>query len=167
MPRISYQNQADLILVANKKKPVAWFEIEKKKPLSKKEIEKVENALKKLKLPYQIQITRNRKTITCSVGKNRKHLQALLKAETKKNPKEKTKARGLALGYPKTAIAAFINKEVIEVKNLPKQIRESKEIKFLNFRISKKHWQKEFKVVQKRADTIKKLSPKLYKEITK
>jgi len=148
-------------------KPAVWFEIEKKKPLSKKEIEKIKHILRKLNLPYQVKTTGNKKALTCSVGKDRKHLQALLKADAKKNPKEKTRARGLALGYPKTAIAAFINKEVIEVKNLPKQIRESKEIKFLNFRLSKKHWQKEFKVVQKRADTIKKLSPKLYKEITK
>ena len=120
-----------------------------------------------MELPYQIEITRNRKTLTCSIGKDTKHLQAFLKADAKKNSREKTKARGLALGYPKTAISAFINKEVIEIKDLPKQIRESKEIKFLNFRLSKKHWRKEFKFVQKRANTIKKLSPKLYAKITK
>ena len=73
---------------------------------------------------------------------------------------------GKAFGFPQTAIEAFVDKrEKLDIGALPKEVRESDAVLFSSPIISKDNWQEEIKQGQIYADFIKKVSPKIYKEM--
>jgi len=76
---------------------------------------------------------------------------------------------GLTLGYPETAVEAFVSGDELDYRELPKEeIRKlTKEgtSKFLDFHLSKDHWQEELNLVKRQQALIKEKFPNLYKEI--
>jgi len=78
---------------------------------------------------------------------------------------------GLAMGYPQTAVEAFVSTEDPFTKPdllfvEPIEVEFSEERSFLFFRMSKEHWHEELEVVKRWARTIKEVAPQLYEEIT-
>lgn len=79
---------------------------------------------------------------------------------------EDQEAIGKALGFPPTAVEAFVGKrETWFDENIPNEIRESAAVTFLTPTLSKDNWQEEMKEGDKRARFIKRNSPKIYAEI--
>ena len=100
------------------------------------------------------------------IARDSKTLTKLIAAENQKNDKKRRTQVGILLGYPKTAVKAFGEYKVIDVRTLPSSILKKPEMKFLHFRLSK-HWKTELRYVKRRAEIIKKTSPELYKQIAK
>ena len=75
------------------------------------------------------------------------------------------KAIGMVLGFPETAIEAFIGeRRALSRKKLPDDVRKSESVRFCDFMLSEDNWQEEIKQGQRYADFIKKVSPKIYQE---
>ncbi len=76
---------------------------------------------------------------------------------------------GILMGYPETAVKAFVEKKYIRnvegEEKLSDEILNDPEHKFLNFRLSRDNWQEEFKTVKEWARVIKENAPELYEEI--
>lgn len=169
------QATADILLVWNKFKPAAMVElscsmrgVSARRQFSKK-VGDLEKVFKNLGFHYQLHINypKSSRELTqySYVAKDRKTLKKLIAADVERNTEKRRLLTGWLLGYPKTAVTGFANGKVFDCHKLPFAILKTKEIKFLNFRLSKKHWREELKYVQKRAKEIKKISPQLYKKI--
>jgi len=100
---------------------------------------------------------------TVYVGKNEEALGKLF--EMLQGDTVGDRSSGLALGIPETAIEAFVNKEIMLVEDLPEEIQNSDEIKFLSFKLSRQYWREELGVARQRMKVTKKLAPDLYKQI--
>ncbi len=94
-------------------------------------------------------------------------------AEALKNAYEKEdEIYGRLSGFPESAIKAYLEAEknptsLIEIKDLPEEIRTQDFMAFATFKLSRKNWREELEVVKKWADTIKKINPALYEEAVK
>jgi hypothetical protein len=53
----------------------------------------------------------------------------------------------------------------IDLASLPEEVRDDDAMAFLNFRLSRGHWQEELKEVKKRAEVIRMTTPELYEKI--
>jgi len=74
-------------------------------------------------------------------------------------------AVGKALGFPRTAIEAFVGKrKVLDPKELPVEFRKSEARRFCGFSLSEDNWQEEIKQGQTYADFIRRVSPIIYQE---
>ncbi len=89
-----------------------------------------------------------------AVAKDKETMERLKKAEADADHEE----YGRLMGYPDTAIDAFMHKE----KLLPEVDYPEKNDKTLDFKLSKDHWQEEIKVIKKWSQAIKQYSPKIY-----
>ncbi len=84
-----------------------------------------------------------------------------------------SKKIGLALGYPETAVNAFVEGEILDkyddLRFLPQNekdaLKEEGVFKFVSFGLSKNNWREELELVRKYQEAIKKNAPNLYKEI--
>jgi hypothetical protein len=84
------------------------------------------------------------------------------------NPKieaELERKKGLSLGFPETAVDAWVSKDLIDQKELPEEMRNSLEYAFVDFRLSRNHWQEEFELVKERAHKIQELAPKIFESV--
>ena len=79
--------------------------------------------------------------------------------------KKKDKKRGVLLGYPATAVDAYVEDSCIEDDELPDYIRNSAEFKFLQNRLSRGSWQVELEEHKRRIEVLKSNFPKLYSRI--
>jgi hypothetical protein len=98
--------------------------------------------------------------ITFQVGKDNQTLQRLILAKNHNGGSE-----GFVLGYPKTAVRAFKDRNTISESELPTEVQDSDYIRFLLFKLSRNHWQKELKTVKGWARVIRQVAPKLYQAI--
>jgi len=74
-------------------------------------------------------------------------------------------ARGIALGYPATAVADYFNeKPGIMRWSLPQYIKEEKYYPFIRFRLSRDNWEEEITTAKKWANAVKTNSPKLLED---
>lgn len=81
---------------------------------------------------------------------------------------EDQEAIGKALGFPPTAVEAFVGKrENWFREDVSKEIRESESITFLTPVLSRDNWREEIKEGEKRAEFIKRNSPEIYATIVK
>lgn len=134
----------------------------------------VENSLGMLGLAYEI---RTRVTTDGldqpydGYGRKRYHeLLDVYAAHSSKDVLDMIKARedrderalGTLLGYPATAIDAFVNETPLDEESVPLAVRLSPEWQFVAFRFSRAHWQEEFEYVKDWVKTIHELSPLLY-----
>ncbi len=87
---------------------------------------------------------------------------ALARAHNENNDRE----FGLLVGYPITAVDAFLgNQPRIEHEDLPKEIQSSEYFHFLEFVLSKDHWQEEIETVKRQAEIVQKVAPAFYQNI--
>ena len=108
--------------------------------------------------------------ISVLVGRNEEDLFKLesVLREAKKSGKTDPEKFGLALGFPPTAVEAFVGKkESINVVDSPREIWESDAAFFSTPTLSKDNWQEELKQGQARADFIKSASPAIYEKMVK
>ena len=74
--------------------------------------------------------------------------------------------RGRVLGFPDSAVSVFKKDELLmSEEELPREVKESDYIKFLNFRLSRDHWQEELESVRHRAEMVRTHFPGLYDRI--
>jgi hypothetical protein len=71
--------------------------------------------------------------------------------------------RAELLGYPQTAIEAFMKGESASIDNL--EINDQPEEPFLYFRPSQNHWQEELATLRPKIATVKTLMPRLYERL--
>lgn len=169
---LSEQEIADILLVWGRFKPAAMIELSyfPAARFSRKEFRKkigdLEKILQKLDLHYRLRINypKRKKEVThySYIARNQKKLKEIIAADKEGNTKKRRLKVGLLLGYPRTAVQAFANGEVLN--RLPPHVLKREELKFLNFRLSR-HWRRELDYVRKRTKAIKKISPKLYQRI--
>lgn len=95
-------------------------------------------------------------------------LDRLKQAFVKNNDKE----IGFILGYPESAINAYIEGKKFDeadYKNLPakekEKLKKGEILNFINFGLSKNNWQEELKIIQEYQKLIRQKSPNIYKEI--
>lgn len=97
-----------------------------------------------------------------SIGRGQKELDIITEATIKNNDE----AKGIAYGFPPTAVEAYLGKrKKLYRQNLPEEVRLSDSIAFCFFILSEDNWQEEIKQGQIYADYIKKISPYLYQKI--
>ncbi len=104
------------------------------------------------------------------IGKEQKKISEFLSVWQKRlldqdTSKEVDKQLGLMLGYPKTAVKAFVGEPgytKIVVCQLPKSIQQKDYMAFTEFTFSKEYLDDELDVVKQWAEIVKKESPKLY-----
>jgi hypothetical protein len=99
-------------------------------------------------------------------AKTPENLSMLVESDTEEDRKTKDYKRGKVLGYPDTAIHAWIDGNILkDVQELPEDVRDSGVLKFVNFRLSRDHWRDELEQVSNEALTVKEMSPALYDDI--
>ncbi|MCX6717279.1 MAG: hypothetical protein NTU76_01205 [Candidatus Taylorbacteria bacterium] len=97
------------------------------------------------------------------IGHTQQDLERLKEAMESKDPVLK----GKAFGFPETATEAFCGKKRKKSpKSLPKEVKKSDAWLFHYGPLSESNWKEELVCDQKRAEFIKKVSPRLYKEMT-
>ena len=99
------------------------------------------------------------------ISKNKEYLQYFVDHFGKEEDHETTKKLGTILGYPESAIEAWNSPNrsltILDKKN---ELYSRDEMAFSKFRLSKQNWAKEFETIQKWAQEIKRLDPKLYED---
>ncbi len=97
------------------------------------------------------------------IGKDKEGLKKLEEARRIQTMDRRDIAMGRVLGYPESAIQAFVKgKSLIRV---PEEIQQDEGYKFLGFRLSKENWQQELEVGRKNAQAIKRLAPHFYQRV--
>ena len=169
------QSIADILLVWSEFRPAALVEISylPQSTISRlkfhRTVHDLEEILRKLTPWYQLKLNYPKGpgelTQYSCIAKDQSTLRKLIAASVEKNIKKRRRQLGALLGYPKTAIVAFANGKTFDLHKLPPAIfKKIKDIKFLNFRLSR-HWREELKYIEKRAKEIKKISPELHRRI--
>lgn len=74
-------------------------------------------------------------------------------------------ALGTALGFPKTAVDAFVQGKDKMLTEIPTEIKDDPARKFVGFVMSKDHWREEIEIGKRNAGLVKKIAPKLYDEV--
>lgn len=105
---------------------------------------------------------------TITVGYNHQLIAAL--NENTSDSEEYDTTRGTLFQIPQTAFAAWErrNKDpqaIISTEELPQTVRESGVLRFLDFHLSRDHWEKEIQVAYDRMESTKQQDPRLYEEI--
>ena len=100
-------------------------------------------------------------------GKDKKSLERLKEIHEQEAPD--LEELGKAFGFPETAARAFSKGQdfLAPVEEVDQRLENEEEglSNFLNFRLSKDHFDEELEFVKRRKKLIKKISPDLYKEI--
>ncbi len=103
-----------------------------------------------------------------SISKNKEDLEYFVNHFGKKESTEVTKKLGKILGYPESAIEARNSPDrgptILDPKSEQPELYSHEEMAFSKFRLSKQNWAEEFKTIQKWAQEIKRLDPKLYED---
>ena len=163
----------DIICVYKKVKPATIIDIFHDSAYPEEyfheNVASVEEILRSLSLPYFIEIVsldEEYEEASIAIAQNKESLEKV-KVANASEEKDRDNLLGEAMGYPQTAIAAYIKGNTMELSELPEEIKNSDYIKFLEFKLSKDHWQEEIEGVKKRADTIRQTDPNFYNKIIK
>lgn len=73
---------------------------------------------------------------------------------------------GALLGFPKTAVDAFIHDTMLDIDDTPLSTEHvsAEAMKFLNHRLSKEHWEEEVKYLPDFARNVMRISPEIYNQ---
>lgn len=183
--RKGFKMATDIELTGN-----VWKIQEDSKQINKTRLKKVEESLKKAGYTYKTSdpeieeiisikegipeeeikpehesIEEKREKITITIAEDQKDLDEYL--EIIKNDSDKN--MGKAYGFPESAIKAYLesddnNSRLISRKDLPEEIRKQEWSLFASFMMSKDKWKEELETVKKWAETVNRISPKIYKE---
>lgn len=163
----------DIICVYKKIKPATIVDIfhdpDYPEEYFHQDVASVAETLKSLGLPYSIEtvsVDEEFEEAHIIIAQNKEKLEKV-KAASVNAEKGWDRSIGEALGYPQTAIEAFINGTTTKPSELPEEVRDSDHIKFLGFLLSRDHWQEELEEVRKRADMVRQTAPDLYNKIVK
>lgn len=99
-----------------------------------------------------------------TVSQDQSVAESLMAAKTKLDEYKE----GILLGFPETAVRAFINGNMLEYDD-ETELREylsHDEYEFLNHRVSKDNWKNEVAYLPTYVDTIRRLSPAIFKQVT-
>jgi len=115
--------------------------------------------------PEHESIEEKREKITITVAENQEILDKYL--EIVKSGSDEDKGR--AYGFPESAIKAFLKSDVnnsglIGRKDLPEEIRKQEWSLFASFMMSEDKWREELETVKEWAETVNRISPKIYRE---
>ena len=85
------------------------------------------------------------------------------------NIQESHSNAGNLLGYPETAVKAFLTQDMLDWENHPTLTKDVSErnMRLLGHRLSKENWAEEVKYLESWGNFLKKISPSIYDEITK
>ncbi|MEZ4156520.1 MAG: hypothetical protein R3B52_00885 [Candidatus Paceibacterota bacterium] len=163
----------DLVLLKSGRKKAALVEISyrKEKGIAEKDfrerIRKFEEYLKANKLIINPRINYPIKdsdlTVFSEVAKTRRTLKKIERAERSGDATIRKREVGELMGYPKSAVSAFVSGHSIEKEGIPLTKIERK---LLNFRLSKK-WQRELGWHRRNIEILKKRAPALYELIAR
>lgn len=104
----------------------------------------------------------HREEMNILIGRTKEDLDFLIEAQKSKDDE----LLGRAYGFPPTAVEAWAGKRKgLNVKRLPKEVREGEAMLFSSPTLSADNWQKEIEQGQRDADYIKGISPIIYKEL--
>lgn len=164
---LSFLDRANLALVALHEKPACILEFqfpaheEAGRDETQHDISLIEEMLDTLSIPYEKRETSDDEYISIEIcaGNDPQHMQTLLQAGSE------PLLLGKALGYPDTAVTAFAAGEWVNQDTLPDEIKNDDAMAFLNFRLSRDHWQDEFLEVKRRAELMRTTFPELYEKI--
>lgn len=80
--------------------------------------------------------------------------------------RQDAREEGVLLGFPETAVDAFVNDTMIAIEALPLSTKyvTVEEMRFLNHRLSERHWEEEIKYLPDFARTIKQVSAEIYRQ---
>jgi len=179
-----YQEKKDLVLSYLNEKPASWIDVSERYKQTEKNEDEILNQLElkrdeirkildKTGFVYEVEKFKIKERTMYNAGynfiiaRNSEDLSRLKRGLKRGDTKE----IGLSIGYPETAVEAFINKKVLDYNKLPKEeskrLIKEKTSKFLDFRLSKNNWQEELNLVRRQQKLIEKKFPNFYKQITK
>lgn len=183
MPNYKYS----LLLVAAGLRPGAWLNINSKtwinneepQSAAKEDVDLIVAAIKASELKYSITRTtlddhldeehpeKNRymEITYFLVAKDNVSLQRLIDStglSVNARPKLLDKELGLALGYPMTAVEAYVNGEKARFLDLPLKVQLEEPAQFILMALSEAHWEEELVVSGAWAEKVKELSPQIY-----
>jgi hypothetical protein len=169
-----------LVLIVSGKKPAAWLQYgsdvwregDTPQYVAPQKRALIDSSLQKLGVAYKIESRATDAGLAqTSAGRRRYHelldifvakddaaLQSLLSARKAKD----WRGLGTALGYPATAVAAFLTDDKLPVDDLPLEVQLSETAQFIGFMLSKDHWKDELQQVEEWVKTIKQNSEIVY-----
>ena len=177
-----------LILVLAGEKPVAGLTLHQKSGENSEDftrrVQKVRGLLAETGLPYEEEKTDIQGE--AESGKNDQYSvydfyisrdpqiakEAMALASKKNDDRHTPESQerfGLLMGYPKTAVEAYIkniNDPRSQEPELPEDVEFAEYMDFKNFVVSQDHWREELETVKRWAETIREIAPDLYKKIT-
>lgn len=154
--KIGSKPKANIILIFLGLKPATELEISSHNDSAEKVINVIENIGLKVKIKSKFK-RKDKDIVLLSVADNQENLDRLEQIDPSKNHEE----YGRLMGYPETAIDAFLHKE----KRLdPENYLENDELIFF-IAMSKENWEEEIKTLKKWSDAIKEQAPDLYVEL--
>jgi len=151
--KIGSSQKVDIMLVVLGFKPATELDIYKYND----DEEKIKNVLKNIGLLAEKKDTLGQKNVLAKIAivRDREILNSLLKISSKKDHE----IYGRLMGYPESAIQAFLNKDFYNERSVI-----FKDNIFF-FKLSKENWREEFKVLSKWNNAIKKYSPLTHQKV--
>lgn len=159
--------KGDILLVYGGLKPSCFVELSN-------EIHELITILDELGLYYRIEA----KTYTDKAGKKSQEVTRLYIARDQDNANRLASYFkniinhdydiGILLGYPKTAVEAFVSEDMLDMADIPESTSEvtKKNMRLLGYRLSKTLWEDEVKQLEEYGNYLLKVSPTIYTEIT-
>lgn len=172
---ISDHDKSEIAFVLLGVKPaffIAWWEPSSASKLIEQEAHELESFLLEQVLFVRIKFAIEAQSIWCKCycARDKDSLSKLVDSDYVDGDSrpvliKKDKNLGNILGYPQTAVDAYISGQSVDDDVLPLSVVNSPEYKFVGFRMSKLHWKDEFDEAVVRVCMLKKLFPKLYQRI--
>lgn len=170
--RLSAEDKISLVLVqsAIKQASFVWFPHKMNQNRCDDEwlgqMVKVAETLRLGNLPYrELRVQEDGYfTVSFDIGKDQPALDRLVQTHIS------SEDMGYALGYPETAVQAYYQGLEDDLDKFAMRKDELPEIfgylaPFTLFRPSRLHWQEEMELVRTRAETVKAVAPKLYRDM--
>ncbi|MDO8667498.1 MAG: hypothetical protein Q7K35_00160 [bacterium] len=146
--------QAIIMLVALDLKPATELDLYNNNDNE----EVVKDALTKVGLKFANKDVKGRKNVVArlAIARDRETLDRLLEVSGKKDHE----AYGRLMGYPETAVQAFIAKDLLTHEEQPPEMADN----IFPMKLSKEHWREELENLRIWNEAIKKYAPDTYRQ---
>jgi hypothetical protein len=159
--KTGFQQIAELILVLLGEKPATDLTVFTD---TQEEVSEEEEKLKNIGLKFKKK-SQNKKNgrfvAEFSIASEDNNLDELLKAA----PSVDHEKFGLLMGFPPSAVKAFLDKKLMSSDEERKLFKENSDIVFSNFRLSQKDGQVEIETLRRWSNRIKEVAPDIYKKL--
>ncbi|MEI7765117.1 MAG: hypothetical protein WCI93_00860 [bacterium] len=160
------ESKVELLLASQglkKATDFTFFEFEK---VTEEVLKKTEEVFKEFGLFYiknTRELTEIQRWKEYIIGKNKEEVLLFQKLWNQDDDfGEEAKKKGELLGFPKTAIDAYIKKETISRFDFPEEIKNKDFLAFGNIAFSKDNYKEELKTIEVWAEAIKRMDKDLY-----